>query len=67
MSESVKTFYEKSDGTFGLVDIDRLDKARIDNLIALLKKLGIHHGPNRDNLLNTWKQYDRTNVRKYRS
>ena len=68
MSETtVKAFYELPNGKFGIVEVDREDKSKIDRLVIMLTKLGVHRKIDREYLLHTWKQYDRTNVRKFGS
>lgn len=63
VDSTVKTFYAKPAGDFGLVEMSRESKKRIDNLMKLLRLLGCIEPVDRDKLMATWKQYDRTNVR----
>lgn len=61
--KTVKTFYQKATGDFGLVEMSRESKRRIDDLMKLLRKLQCIEPVDRDKLMATWKQYDRNNVR----
>lgn len=62
-SPTVKTFYTLPNGDFGLVEMSREDKKRIDKLTFLLRKLNITKPVDRDKLISVWKQFDRKSVR----
>ena len=63
--KTVKTFYAKPAGDFGLVEMSRESKKWINSLMRLLRLLkgGCIKPVDRDRLMATWKQYDRSNVR----
>lgn len=66
-TDTVTQFYEKCDGSFGLVNVLKKDKKSVDNLVRLLIDMKVHVPINKEELMNTWKQYDRTNVRWFMS
>lgn len=63
VDSTVKTFYAKPGGDFGLVEMNRSSKRRIDDLMKLLRLLECIEPVDKDKLMATWKQYDRKNVR----
>lgn len=64
---TAKIFYERLDGMFAVIEILRKDRIKVDKLILLLHKLDVHQRLDKDLLRRTWKNYDRTNVRRYMS
>lgn len=63
--DNVNMFYSKLDGNFGLVQISRENRTRLEYVMQLLRKLECITPHDRDKLLATWKQYDKSNVRRW--